>query len=86
VFQSFKEKGTKWSEIAKIMEGRQDRSLIVRTDNSIKNMFYSRIRKELKRVNYQLQKYKQFKSAETFITIHRYPHKTVHDIFPLGIL
>lgn len=43
MFEAHQKYGNKWTEIAKIFEGR--------TDNDIKNHFYSMLRRSLRRVN-----------------------------------
>ena len=43
IFQAHKQFGNKWADISKHLEGR--------TDNSVKNHFYSTLRKSLRRIN-----------------------------------
>ena len=43
IFQAHKKYGNKWADISKYLEGR--------TDNSVKNHFYSTLRKSLRRIN-----------------------------------
>ena len=43
MFEAHQKNGNKWTEIAKMFEGR--------TDNDIKNHFYSMLRRSLRRIN-----------------------------------
>ena len=48
MFESHQKYGNKWTEIAKLFHGR--------TDNDIKNHFYSMLRRSLRRINKLLGK------------------------------
>lgn len=49
VFELHQEYGNKWTEIARFLKGRYIYKLF-RTDNSVKNQYYSTIRKALRRI------------------------------------
>lgn len=46
MFEAHQQYGNKWTEIAKLFDGR--------TDNDIKNHFYSMLRRSLRRINKML--------------------------------
>ena len=55
IFEAHKKYGNKWADIAKLMVGRYIQIVffifIDRSDNCIKNYYYSTLRKHLRRIN-----------------------------------
>jgi hypothetical protein len=58
LFQKHEELGNKWSEIARFLPGRYLNILNInfRTDNAIKNYFYSKLRKHIRKILKNLHK------------------------------
>ncbi len=57
IFDAHKVYGNKWAEIAKLLPGRYDLTNYspIRTDNAVKNHFYSTLRRQLRKINKDLQ-------------------------------
>ena len=56
IFEAHKIYGNKWAEIAKLMPGRYNSVYVYlsRTDNAVKNHFYSTLRRQLRKINKEL--------------------------------
>ena len=50
IFDSERKEGNRWSEIARKLPGR--------TDNQVKNFFYSSLRKGVRQINFYIRKFK----------------------------
>lgn len=57
IFEAHKKFGNKWAEIAKLMPGRYLFVILInnRSDNCIKNYYYSTQRKHIRRINKNLK-------------------------------
>ena len=55
IIRAHKEYGNKWVEISKLFPGK--------TDNQIKNLFYCKLRKEIRRLNAEFKKDARYKST-----------------------
>jgi myb proto-oncogene protein len=58
IFDAHKNLGNKWADIAKLLPGRyvsEKHKFLNRSDNCIKNYYYSTLRKHLRRINKSLK-------------------------------
>eukprot|EP00831_Metopus_contortus_P062183 TRINITY_DN541_c0_g2_i7.p1 TRINITY_DN541_c0_g2~~TRINITY_DN541_c0_g2_i7.p1 ORF type:complete len:232 (-),score=11.87 TRINITY_DN541_c0_g2_i7:15-710(-) len=64
LFSMHRTMGNRWKDISNELPGRQPKSSQYRTDNMIKNFYYSTVRKEIKRIKSSLKTTSEYNSTE----------------------